>query len=68
MTTIQLEFWKTQEECEMSALRKEVSELKTSQDKQRKSLFAKNGELTKQVNELNERLSILERNICNGIN
>jgi hypothetical protein len=60
----QLDFWKTEEESEIEALRKEIGAVKTSSDKVRRSLFARNGELTKVVIDLQERLAILERNIC----
>ena len=64
----QLDFFKSEEESEIEALRKEIAAVKTSSDKVRRSLFARNGELTKIVVDLQERLAILERNICMGNN
>lgn len=58
-------------ETEEDRLRRKVFELeaandkmKLSMDKQRKALFARNGELGKIVKDLGERLEIIERNIC----
>jgi hypothetical protein len=62
----QLDFFKTEEESEIEALRKEIAAVKTSSDKVRRSLFARNGELTKIVIDLQERLAVIERNICKG--
>ena len=60
----QLDFWKTEEESEIESLRKEIAAVKTSSDKVRRSLFARNGELAKIVIDLQERLMIIERNLC----
>lgn len=68
MNAIQLDFFKTEQECEIESLINQFNthkkETKESADKVRKSLFAKNGELKKKVDELETRLSILEKNIC----
>lgn len=45
-------------------LKEEVKKLKESNEKVRKSLFAKHGELAKHYMELISRLDILERHIC----
>lgn len=63
---LQLDFWKSEEESELESLRKEIRAVKTSSDKVRRGLYARNGELTKLVLDLQERLAILERNICKG--
>lgn len=63
MALVQLDFW---EETEISILKAKVEKVEDSSNKVRKSLFAKNGELTKKINELEERLTLLERNICHG--
>jgi hypothetical protein len=60
----QLDFFKSEEESEIEALRKEIGAVKNSSDKVRRGLFARNGELTKIVNDLQQRLAIIERNIC----
>ncbi len=68
MTALQLDFFLTSTEVELIYLRKEVSALKASQDKQRKALFARQGELIKGQIDFKDRLEILEQNICkNGI-
>lgn len=68
MNAIQLDFFKTEQECEIESLRNQFSthkkETKESSDRVRKSLFAKNGELKKKVDELEMRLGILEKHIC----
>jgi len=64
MNLIQLEFFKTAEECEMEAMRKEIAGCLLSSEKVRKKLFAENGKLTKEVIDLKERLSHLERFVC----
>ena len=61
MGLIQLDFF---EETEMSILKQDVEDIRGSAAKVRKSLFAKHGELAKKYAELEIRLDILERNIC----
>lgn len=63
MALIQLDFF---EETDLSALKARMDTVAESANKVRKSLFAKNGELKKKVDELEARLAILERNICHG--
>lgn len=58
---IQLEFFA---EDSTESLKEEVRKLKESNDKIRKSLFAKHGELAKNYFELNDRMSFIERHIC----
>ena len=60
-TIYQLDFF---EETEISALKADFKEVKDSCDRVRKKQFAEIGKLTKVVNDLVERLEILERNIC----
>ncbi len=60
----QLDFFLTPEESEIESLRKQISAVKSSSDKVRRGLYARNGELTKMVIDLQERLAILEKNIC----
>jgi dynactin complex subunit len=59
----QLDFF---EESETSILKARMEKCEESASKVRKSLFAKNGELKKKIDELEERLTILERNICHS--
>lgn len=47
-------------------LRYEIEKLKASNDKMRKALFAKHGELAKNYLDLLHRLEIIERHICKG--
>lgn len=68
MVAIQLEFWKTPDQCEIEALRKEMSAVKTSTEKVRKKLFCENGELKKKSNDLETRLIYIERYLCNPKN
>jgi len=66
MVQIQLDFFKTSEQCELEAMRKEVHAMRQSLDKMRKALFAKNGEIMKITLDVRERLDILEYHICKG--
>lgn len=47
-------------------LKTEIQKLKESNEKVRKSIFAKHGELFKNYINLLERMDIIERNICHG--
>ncbi len=47
------------EECQI-----DIKAVRDSNDKVRKKLFAENGELKKRMYFLEERLQVLERNIC----
>jgi len=60
---IQLDFF---QDDEMLIMKKQISDLRESNDRVRKSLFAKNGELSKKYMDLLNRLDILDRNICSG--
>jgi hypothetical protein len=61
----QLEFF-APEKTELDFIRSDVKEVKESNDKVRKSMFARHGELARKYAELHERMQILERNICQG--
>lgn len=58
---IQLEFFETDE---VQLLKQEVITLKNSNEKVRRALFARHGELAKNYIDLVSRLELLERNIC----
>ena len=58
---LQLDFF---EQDETTVLRHKINALKESQDKQRKALFARNGELQKKYDDLLQRMEIIERHIC----
>lgn len=62
----QLDFF-PQDKSEIDELKNDVQSVKESSDKVRKSIYAKHGELAKKYLELNERLQIIERNICQKI-
>lgn len=60
---IQLDFFA---DDDITALKEEIKRLKESNEKVRKSLFAKHGELAKNYLELLSRMEILEKYICTG--
>jgi hypothetical protein len=60
----QLDFFVEYSETELIAM--DFEELRKSQDKLRKALFARHGELAKRYCELHSRMEIIERNICRG--
>lgn len=64
MNALQLDFFKTEEESEIEILSLAINEVKASNDKVRKKLFAENGKLTKEIMELRMRLEILEAGLC----
>lgn len=51
---------------EKQSLKDEIEKLKLTNDKLRKSLYAKHGQLAKNYNELSLRMEIVERFICKG--
>lgn len=51
---------------EMDFLRADVKDIKESLDRQRKSQFAKIGEIKKMQMEILERMEILEHYLCRG--
>jgi hypothetical protein len=53
-------------EPEIEQLKSEVDKLRLSNEKVRKALFARHGELAKMYMDLHNRLDILESNICKG--
>lgn len=67
MIPVQFDFFKTEEESELEALKNQVQDVKNSCDKVRKGLFARHGELFKLILDIEERLKIIERNICGGV-
>lgn len=66
---IQLDFFKTEEQCEIDALRIELTATKEMLHKVRKGMYAKLGDHAKKLTDLEDlkiRLETIERNICNG--
>lgn len=51
---------------ELDFVKSDIKDIRDALDRQRKSQFAKIGEIKKMQLELLERLDILERNLCRG--
>ncbi len=66
MIPIQLDLFKTAEECEIEALYRAVEKVRVSSDKVRRGTYAEINALRKRIVELEERQAIIERNICKG--
>ena len=64
MHAIQLDFFQSEEMCEIDHLRQLVMKLENSNTRVRKSLYARNNEIEKLARDLEIRLNIIERNIC----
>lgn len=64
MECFQLDFFRSDEESEIIALRNQIEAIGASSTKVRKGCYAKIGELTKEVKDLKDRLQIIERHIC----
>ena len=54
------------EYTDVEVLQMEIKTLRQSQDKMRKALFARHGDLAKKYCELQDRIDVMERNICKG--
>jgi hypothetical protein len=54
------------EECVEDKQNRKIDRIKESQDILRKSLYAKNGVLQKEVKELRSKIEFLEAHICKG--
>lgn len=67
MVAIQLEFFKTEQECEMDAIRADLQRVIKSHDKVRKGTYAKINEFANKAVDLEARLQILERGISKGV-
>lgn len=61
----QLDFFVEYSETELLSM--DFEELKKSHDKLRKALFARHGDLARKYCDLQERMDIIERNICRPI-
>ena len=64
---VQLDFFRTREECERLELLRQFEDTKESSGRVRRACFAKIDVLAKENYELKCRLDILERYICTGI-
>lgn len=61
---VQLELFR--EKTVLDCIREDVANVRSSNDKVRKSLYARHAELAKKYVELHDRMEIIERNICRG--
>jgi len=66
MQVYQLDLFKSAEESRIDALEKSFEIVRQSCDKVRKGQFARIGELKKLILDIEERLSVIEKNICKG--
>lgn len=64
MNLVQLDFFKSYEECELDQLKKQIEACRISNEKVRKKLFAENGKHIKEIHDLKERITHLERFVC----
>lgn len=60
----QLDLFQDPRDTELISLRREVREMKSSLDKQRKKLFAENGNQNKEIYEMKQDIELIKRNIC----
>jgi len=67
MYALQLEFFKTEEQCEIEALARLIAEVKNSSDKVRRGTYASINEVKRECCDLKNRLEIMERFICKGM-
>jgi len=61
---VQLEFFKTPEECFQEQLIERIDKMEVSQNKVRRAVFARDGKQDFRLDELEERVKILERFVC----
>ena len=64
MNVYQLDLFKPPEESRLDALEKSFALVKESCDKVRKGQYAKLGDMRKLLFEIEARLSVMEKNIC----
>ncbi len=64
MIQLQYDFFKTEEQQELETLKNFVQDVKVSNDRVRKKLFADHGNSRKLLLEIDERLRIIEKYIC----
>lgn len=61
---IQYNIFETRQQSEERAMMEHLAKLEESLNRQRKSQFAKIGEQNKRIMSLEEKMDILERNLC----
>lgn len=64
MSLVQLNFFETKEESEISAIWCEVNQIKESGNKVRKGMYARLNEVEKECKDIKSRLEIMESHIC----
>jgi hypothetical protein len=64
MLPIQYDFFESEEESEMSTMKKLIENVKNSSDNVRKGIFARHGELYKLFMDVDQRLKIIEKHLC----
>ena len=62
--TIQLDLFRTPEECDSIDLRKRMDKVEASCTKVRKAQFAQIGELKKLLLDINSRMAVIEHHLC----
>lgn len=62
--TLQLDLFKSEQECELEQMRRDLSKGLKTIDNVRKGIFARQNEDRKILTEMNDRLAIIERFIC----
>ncbi len=66
MMPVQFDLFQTEEEAELSCIRKSIEAVKVSSDKVRRGTYARLNEISKDCIELKLRLEIIEQYICKG--
>ena len=61
---VQLQFLKTKEQCEIEHLFGEITKIGASATAVRKGMYARLNEIKKRQDELDERLKVIEENLC----
>ncbi len=67
MNAIQLDFFKTEEECELDSLRKSIESIRVSSDKVRRGTYARLNIVSKECAELKADLEIIKMHLCKGV-
>jgi hypothetical protein len=61
---LQYDFFKSPEQCEIEALRKEIEKVRISSDKVRRGIYARHGALEKKYDQLIWEFEQLKQAIC----
>lgn len=60
----QLSLFDCKEESELECIKNAIKEARESSEKVRRGIFARHSDLTRKYLELNDRLQIIERSLC----